>query len=96
MNDKFCFIHESEEVNISVEVKETDYQLQSWPYVLDRFVKFLESVYRYEIQSKIKLQYSRCTDPETDWYGKFFDVPEDDEDEPYDEYDQKENAGLTE
>lgn len=90
-NDVFSFNYYSDEATISVELNEVDYQLQSWPYVLDRFVKFLESVYRYEIQSKIQLKYSPYTDPETDWHGEFFNVPEDDEDEQVDE-----KAGLTE
>ncbi len=90
-NDVFSFNYYSEEATISVELTEVDYQLQTWPYVLDRFVKFLESVYRYEIQSKIQLKYSPFTDPETDWHGEFFNVPEDAEDEQVDD-----KAGLTE
>ena len=47
--------------------------------------------HNYEIMHKVQLKYSPFIDPETDWQGKFFDVPEEDEDEQVDE-----KAGLTE
>lgn len=94
---KYTFLYKDEGTSINFELNETDDVLITWPLILNKFIKFLEMTHNYEIMHKVKLKYSPFIDPETDWQGKFFDVPENkEEQEPYDEYDQKENAGLTE
>ena len=96
-NDVFTFSYTPESHSkfmVMLEAPEDGFQ--PWTEVLDRFVDFLGTVYGYDIKSKIRVQYSPVMEVDDYWRGEFFDVPEDDEDEPYDEYDQKENAGLTE
>lgn len=96
-NDIFAFGYITDgRGRIRMEIEAPDDGFQPWTEVLDRFVDFLESVYGYDIKSHIRLQYSSAMDVGEFWRGGFFDLEEDNEDEPYDEYDQKENAGLTE
>lgn len=87
---KFSYI--SKDSDIEVTLNETDENCLSWPQILSKFIRFLEMTHNYEIMHKIQLKYSPFIDPEMDWQGKFFDVPEDkDEDEQVDD-----KAGLTE
>lgn len=93
----YRFSYNSKDSDVVVSLNETDDNLITWPLLLNKFVKFLEMTYGYDIMPKVRLKHSHFIDPETDWHGQFFDVPENkEEQEPYDEYDQKENAGLTE
>lgn len=100
MTDNYCrysFSYSGSGEDLDFTFNETDDNLITWPLLLSKFIKFLEMTHNYEIMHKVQLKYSPFIDSETDWQGKFFDVPEDkEEQEPFDEYDQKENAGLTE
>lgn len=89
---RYSFNYSDNGGDINVTIKETDDNLITWPLILSKFIKFLEMTHNYEIMHKVQLKYSPFIDPETDWPGKFFDVPEDkDEDEQVDD-----KAGLTE
>lgn len=83
---KFCY--KSEDTDIEVTLNETDNNCLPWPQILNRFIRFLEMTHNYEIMHKVRLKHSNFIDPETDWHGQFFDVPE--------ETEEDEKAGLTE
>lgn len=96
-NDVFTFSYTPESHSkfmVMLEAPEDGFQ--PWTEVLDRFVDFLGTVYGYDIKSKIRVQYSPVMEVGEFWRGGFFDLEEDEEYNPYDEYDQKEKAGLTE
>lgn len=85
----YKFSYNSKDSDIEVTLNETDDNCLAWPQILNKFIKFLEMTHNYEIMHKVKLKYSPFIDPELDWQGKFFDVPENKEED-------NENAGLTE
>lgn len=94
---KYTFLYKDAESSINFELNETDDNCLTWPQILNKFIKFLEMTHNYEIMHKVKLKYSPFIDPETDWQGKFFDVPEDkDEDDRQMELFPETKAGLTE
>lgn len=88
---RYSFSYTGNGENIDYTINETDDNLITWPLVLNKFIKFLEMTYGYEIMPKVRLKHSRFIDTDTDWHGEFFDVPEEDTDEQVDD-----KAGLTE
>lgn len=88
---RYSFSYNSAETDLALDIKETDDNCISWPQILTKFIRFLEMTHNYEIMHKVQLKYSPYINPETDWPGKFFDVPEEDTDEQVDD-----KAGLTE
>lgn len=87
---KYTFLYKDADTNINIELNETDDNLITWPLILSKFIRFLEMTHNYEIMHKVQLKYSPLIDPEMDWQGKFFDVPEDTDEQVDDK------AGLTE
>lgn len=87
----YRFSYNSKDSDVVVSLNETDDNLITWPLLLNKFIRFLEMTHGYEIMHKVRLKHSHFIDPETDWHGEFFDVPEEDIDEQVNE-----NAGLTE
>lgn len=87
----YKFSYNSKDSDIEVTLNETDDNCLPWPQILNKFIKFLEMTYGYDIMPKVRLKHSRFIDTDTDWHGEFFDVPEEDTDEQVDE-----KAGLTE
>lgn len=88
---QYTFLYKDADTNINIELNETDNNLITWPLVLSKFIRFLEMTHNYEIMHKVQLKYSPFIDPELDWQGKFFDVPEEKDTE-----EDEEKAGLTE
>ena len=88
----YKFSYSSEGADMEVTLNETDDNCLPWPHILNKFIKFLEMTHGYDIMPKVRLKHSYFIDPDADWNGQFFDVPEDkDEDEQVDD-----KAGLTE
>lgn len=85
----YKFSYNSEGSEIDVTLNETDNDCLPWPRILNKFIRFLEMTHGYEIMHKVRLKHSNFIDPETDWTGKFFDVPEE-------KTEEDEKAGLTE
>lgn len=87
---QYTFSYKDEDTNIDITLNETDYRMLSWPYILSKFIRFLEMTHGYSISDKVQIKYSRAIDTDIDWTGKFFDVPEDKNEE------DNEKVGLTE
>jgi hypothetical protein len=91
---KYTFSYNNSGMDMNLVLSETDDNILPWPMLLSKFIRFLEMTHNYEIMHKVQLKYSPFIDPETDWQGKFFDVPESEKEEHDTEEDEK--AGLTE